>query len=135
MSDELRKCNNCSILFKHNTWWYQCPICSGRYVDYDMHKGESLSKERIIKDFELDKNALDNKDILFASLFRDGYSGAALVIFKDHGKLFGVWGGHNSCDGLEGQWDPEEMTWPLLNRIYTKNKDMLSILKDLEARG
>jgi hypothetical protein len=39
------------------------------------------------------------------------YSGSSWVIYEHKGKLYEVNGGHCSCYGLEGQWDPEETDW------------------------
>lgn len=49
-------------------------------------------------------------NILFASYGVDNYSGDAFVLFEREGMLFEVNGGHCSCMGLEGQFDPEETT-------------------------
>lgn len=49
-------------------------------------------------------------NILFASYGEDNYSGDAWVLFEQDGKLFEVNGSHCSCYGLEGQWEPEEVT-------------------------
>lgn len=52
----------------------------------------------------------DGVDVLFAAYEYEDYSGDAFVLFKKDGKLFEVHGGHCSCNGLEGQWEPEECT-------------------------
>jgi len=51
-----------------------------------------------------------NLDILLASYGYENYSGDAFVLFKRDGKLYEVNGGHCSCYGLEGLWEPEETT-------------------------
>lgn len=51
------------------------------------------------------------ESILFASYGGAAYEGDAVVLFERDGKLFEVHGGHCSCHGLEGQWEPEETTW------------------------
>ena len=56
-------------------------------------------------------------EILFASYGGGVYEGDAFVLFEQDGKLFQVTGGHCSCYGLEGQWDPEETTLEYLRRI------------------
>jgi hypothetical protein len=53
-------------------------------------------------------------EILFAWYDRADYSGAALVVFERDGKLYQVNGGHCSCYGLEGQWEPEETSAEVL---------------------
>ena len=49
-------------------------------------------------------------NVLFASYGSDNYSGDAFVLFEREGNLFEVNGGHCSCYGLEGQFEPEPTT-------------------------
>jgi len=67
-------------------------------------------REGMISDFQINENALDGAEILVASYTYEDYSGDAYVLFRRDGKLFEVHGGHCSCYGLEGQWEPEETT-------------------------
>jgi hypothetical protein len=95
--------------------------------------GQWNSKEDLIKDFfdnpeykwkdQFPYNGeLDDIEILFASYTYECYEGDAFVLFRKDGKLFEVNGGHCSCYGLEGQWDPEETTKEvLLHRINEGN--------------
>lgn len=53
---------------------------------------------------------LEGKNILFAEYNTESYEGSAWVIYYDSGKLYEVHGSHCSCDGLEGQWNPEDIT-------------------------
>lgn len=53
-------------------------------------------------------------ELLFASYGGASYEGDAFVIYERDGKLYEVHGGHCSCYGLEGQWEPEETTWAAL---------------------
>lgn len=48
--------------------------------------------------------------VLIADYEQGGYEGDAFVLFERDGKLWEVNAGHCSCHGLEGQWDPEEVT-------------------------
>jgi len=52
--------------------------------------------------------------ILLASYGGASYEGDALVLFERDGKLYEVSGSHCSCNGLEDQWTPCEVTWPAL---------------------
>lgn len=54
-------------------------------------------------------------NILFASYSRENYSGDAYVLYEKDGKLFEVFGSHCSCYGLEGQFEPDEVTLEELN--------------------
>lgn len=53
-------------------------------------------------------------EVLFAAYLEGSYSGWALVLFVRGGKLYEVEGSHCSCNGLEGQWDPQEVSWSQL---------------------
>lgn len=53
---------------------------------------------------------LEGAEILFAEYEQGGYEGDSTVIFRKDGKVFETYGGHCSCNGLEGQWRPEETT-------------------------
>lgn len=64
----------------------------------------------VIKEFEAPDDALEGAEVLLAWYGYGSYDGSALVVYKKDGKLFEVNGGHCSCYGLEGQWDPEETT-------------------------
>jgi hypothetical protein len=51
-------------------------------------------------------------EVILASYTNENYEGEAFVLFRRNsdGKLYEVNGGHCSCYGLEGQWNPEETT-------------------------
>lgn len=69
------------------------------------------------------KHALEEWEpihILFASYGYENYSGDAWVLFERDGELFEVNGSHCSCYGLEGQWDPEIVTLPVLEQRLLK---------------
>lgn len=57
-----------------------------------------------------EKPEFKGAEILLASYGTPSYEGYAFVLFRRDGKLFEVNGSHCSCCGLEGQWDPEEVT-------------------------
>lgn len=78
------------------------------------HHNNFNSNEDIIEEFNLNHGDLDGKTILLADYTYEDYSGDALVIYEEGGKLYEVNGGHCSCYGLEGQWSPEETTWEAL---------------------
>lgn len=64
--------------------------------------------EGLMDDFNIGPEVLQGCEILLASYTYEDYNGDAFVLFRKDGKLFEVNGGHCSCYGLEGQWDPEE---------------------------
>lgn len=54
---------------------------------------------------------LDGCEVLFASYTYEDYSGSARVIYRGpDGRLYEVTGSHCSCNGLEEQWQPGEVT-------------------------
>ena len=73
-----------------------------------VYYGDFGNRESVESNFEvkLDEGA----EVLFACYTYENYEGSALVIFRQGGKLYEVNGGHCSCNGLEGQWAPEETT-------------------------
>lgn len=69
---------------------------------------EQMTKQEIAQQFEIPLSELDGCKILFAVYKQESYEGSALVLFERDGKLYEAGGLHCSCNGLEGQWDPEE---------------------------
>lgn len=84
----------------------------------------------------------DSAEILLAYYGYGSYCGASFVLYRDGGKLYEVNGSHCSCNGLEGQWEPEETTVAALkarngfytedggNEAETKFKELLETLSD-----
>jgi hypothetical protein len=70
--------------------------------------------------------ALTGAEILFALYVYENYSGDSQIIYQKDGKIFENTGSHCSCNGLEGQWGPAEVTLEALamrpNR-YRENYD------------
>lgn len=54
-------------------------------------------------------------NILIAYYGDESYEGNAYVLFMKGSKLYEVCAGHCSCFGLEGQWDPEETSWDVID--------------------
>lgn len=59
-------------------------------------------------------------EILFAVYDYEDYSGSAQVVFTRDGKLYEVQGGHCSCNGLEEQWEPSEVTAESLEMRWSR---------------
>lgn len=78
----------------------ECPYANKEYW---------LEKKAAMRD-SLASDKWQNLKILLASYTNECYEGDAFVLFERDGKLFEVNGGHCSCFGLEGQWEPEETT-------------------------
>ena len=77
-------------------------------------KKEDVLEEFTDRDWSTDQPVgdynpdLEGCNILFAYYEQANYEGSAFVLFERDGQLYEVNGGHCSCYGLEGQWDPEE---------------------------
>lgn len=61
-----------------------------------------------------------NVRIIYAGYWYQDYSGDSVVLFKQGRKLYEVRGGHCSCYGLEGQWDPEEVNKEVMMHMFEK---------------
>lgn len=81
--------------------------------------GNWSDKDGVQQDFDIDASELDNATILLAWYGYGNYDGEAFVLFERDDKLYEVRGSHCSCYGLEGQWDPEEVTVLELERRVT----------------
>lgn len=79
---------------------------------------EIASKEEIAQWYSIDVELLKGARILYAVYTYEDYSGSSDVIFSRKGKLYHVYGGHCSCDGLEGQWEPEETSYEQLKKYW-----------------
>lgn len=69
-------------------------------------------------------NNIDLKDeeVLIASYGGRSYEGDAIVLFSRDGKYYEAHGSHCSCNGLEGQWSPEETSMEaLIHRLENGN--------------
>lgn len=73
--------------------------------------------EDVISNYGAPADALDGATVHVAQYEYEDYSGSSFVLFEKAGKLYEVNGSHCSCDGLEGQWSPEETTWGALAHI------------------
>lgn len=57
---------------------------------------------------------------LFAAYDQEGYEGSAVVLYVHNNELKFVYGGHCSCYGLEGQWEPETIEWECAEEFLEK---------------
>jgi hypothetical protein len=75
--------------------------------------------EDIAHGFEIDVKELEGIHVIAATYEHEAYEGYANVIFMKDGKYFEAHGSHCSCNGLEGQWDPQETSYEALMDRYT----------------
>jgi len=80
-----------------------------------MYSGTWSSRDEVASNFEVELPA--NIQIIFAHYSgydsdEGDYEMWARVLFRDanDGKLYEVHGSHCSCFGLEGQWEPQEVS-------------------------
>lgn len=59
-------------------------------------------------------DAVADAEIVYAYYGDGDYCGSATVLFQRDGKLYEVSGSHCSCNGLEGLWEPKEVSWDQL---------------------
>lgn len=82
---------------------------------------ELLEKEQdIIKYFDITPESLNGCNILFACYDTGNHDGQALIIYEKDNQLYEVNGSHDSCTGLEGQWEPEETNIEALTHRFKK---------------
>ena len=97
-----------------------------------MYLGYFGNKHDLMHNFEISEKELEGCRILFAAYENESYEGYALVIFSKDGKLYEVNGSHCSCNGLEGQWEPEETNFEALKlRNYSHGDLQVDLSKFL----
>ena len=64
--------------------------------------------ESLKEQFCIANHTLEGVEILLASYSRNPFCGEAFVLFRKNGVLYEVNASHNSTDGIEGQWEPED---------------------------
>ena len=89
------------------------------------------SIEDVSKEFYINQSELDLIEIVYAQYDCENYEGYAHLIFIKDGLLFEVNGSHCSCNGLEGQWYPEETT---LNALLARPNVSIDAKNNLKER-
>lgn len=79
-------------------------------------------KEDVYEHFEVDPNDWKNYEVVLAYYGQESYEGTAYVLLFNtiNGLFYEVNGGHCSCNGLEGQFEPTEVTFEELNHRVTE---------------
>ena len=62
----------------------------------------------VVREFQISEKDVEGIAVLLAIYTYEDYDGSAFVLFERNNKLYEVNGGHCSCYGLEGQWEPEK---------------------------
>ena len=76
---------------------------------------KDCTEEYVFSNFDKPESEQEGVKIILASYTYEDYNGDAFVLFEKGGILYEVNGGHCSCYGLEGQWEPEETTLDALS--------------------
>lgn len=87
-----------------------------------MYYGDFTEWTDVLSDFCVDAPDVMGAIPIFAAYSIDGYDGSASVVYVKDGKFWLVEGSHCSCFGLEGQWEPEEMSYEALKHLAEKGK-------------
>lgn len=74
--------------------------------------------EDVRRHFEMDEK--EPTEVILARYDQECYEGSALVIYRRGRRYYEVSGGHCSCHGLEGQWDPEEYTRGTFRKVLNR---------------
>lgn len=103
-------------------------------------RGDFADEKEMMDLFNIDESDLKGADLLYANYNTGSYDGQALVIYIKDKVLYGVYGSHCSCYGLEDQWVPEETPLELLERREMMSledkkaiKEYMSSLTDLKV--
>jgi len=92
--------------------------------------------EDIIQAFEAPADALLDAYVLYAKYRTGDYEGSAFVLYTKNNKMYEVNAGHCSCNGLEGQWQPEETSKESLeHRFFREGADWPYACETDEDRG
>jgi hypothetical protein len=82
------------------------------FIDWGYYGGDEAGVDDVLAsfDFQATPPSILDIDLIVAWYRYEDYSGSAFVVYRDRrdGKIYEVHGGHCSCNGLEGQWEPEE---------------------------
>lgn len=89
--------------------WYGADDSVDAETVLEDFRGETWSSPGISADPEI---TAGDMDLIVAWYEYESYEGSAFVVYRDRrdGKVYQVLGGHCSCYGLEGQWQPEEVS-------------------------
>lgn len=111
-----------------------------------LHDWAESGESEMLSDFEIGPGSLIGLTVLLATYSYWDYQGEAFVLLRrdSDGALLRVDGGHCSCYGLEGQWEPEETTVAALRMALDGERfgcdpdhnfapDLSAVLDEIEA--
>lgn len=77
-------------------------------IDFKVFYDNFSNAEDVFEQFSVGEEFRSGIDFIYAHYETPDYEGYAMAIFVKDGVLYEVNGSHCSCNGLEGQWEPEE---------------------------
>lgn len=88
----------------------------GDWVEQELICGAVGGKEALEVEFGME-GCLGDVKILYANHDQENWgSGRALVVCRIDGQMHLVYGSHDSCDNMEGQWEPEAISEQFLRQ-------------------
>lgn len=87
-------------------------------TQYSIYKGDFCDWSDVASNFRI--GDIGEPVAVYADYDCPSYEGYANVYYVEGGKLYHVYGSHCSCYGLEGMWEPDEMTIESVRRIFTE---------------
>lgn len=85
-----------------------------------LYKGLFNNWGDVLQGFHVPEGLHEQVIPLYATYDCEDYEGSATVVFVEDEKLYSVHGGHCSCNGLEDQFDPEEIPWEIAEKFFTQ---------------
>lgn len=85
-----------------------------------LYKGLFNNWGDVLQGFHVPEGLHEQVIPLYATYDCEDYEGSATVVFVEDEKLYSVHGGHCSCNGLEDQFDPEEIPWEIAEKYFTR---------------
>ena len=76
--------------------------------DLFLNEWQDAGTATLAEQFGLNPDLFSEIEVLLASYSRDAYCGEAFVLFRQGSTLFEINASHDSTDGMEEQWEPEE---------------------------
>jgi hypothetical protein len=112
-----------------------------KFIDFE-HMSDAEVLDKIASEYEVAPEKLAEVTILVAAQDEGGYAGASWFLVRDNttGKLQIVDGGHCSCYGFEGQWEPDDtdVDYLLSNKMYAYPLEanvIRPVLRQMNAEG
>lgn len=102
-----------------------------------------VALDDVARDWSSDvSESLKGAAVLYHFYTYEDYCGTGYTVYAKDGKLYEAHGSHCSCNGLEGQWDPEETTLAAIEARVTSREyqseiyvEAIKAIKDYWTKG